>query len=815
MLTLLSVNGPYGGWRSIAALTLFLAALASAPSRAITLGSAEAGNLFVEGTPLRMTAREAQGEVRFTLRDYYGRVAARSQVVSAQGLAQIELPAVPPGWYELTAQDAAGECTVSLGVVRDRQGAPLPFEGKICADAASAWLLKEDSQRRPFARMVRLAGIPWVRERLSWTATEPEAGRFDWKPQYQLTAEAFAAEGVHVDEIWHDSPPWVRPGQAATLAPDDLRTVYQFTRAAATHFAPTVAAWEVWNEPDISFWPGLSDRFAGLQKAAFWGIKDGSPAARVLNGAFARPAGAFGFNLYHSGIGDYSDLFNWHLYADPLVYPADLSAHRALVQEAGAPQRPAWLTEAGISLPGSAGEGKRQLSAEDQRRQARFIPRSAALSLAAGDAKHFFFVLPDYLENGVQFGALKPDLTPYPSFLALSAAADLLGMSEYEGRYPAPANVQAYLFRTPQGSVLVAWSDQPTRLSLPVTKNKIRVADLFGADSAHAATGGLVTLDVGPEAIYVLDPGSLVTGRVPRPKPSLKTSGRARVLPSRVVLMGYADFPIDKDQDRYRLKDVHPFAYTVEAYNFDATKEHDGQVGITPPPGWTARETSRPVRLAPMGRQTMTFLLTPSTLRAGEAYVTATARFAGERISPAQSRFALDPALLTPQRRRALDWADPAKWDASNVAAGGKTTLSAPKHGTLRAVATFEGTGDRWAYPTLPFASPMDLSEWDGLAFQLKTESGTPNSWVRLMLDEPSGSTYVGPAVTAPDGPRRIVLLFRDFEWGPFSPADPDGKLDLNKIKLFQMGCNTPGSLMAFEASDFELVKFAEPAKGQ
>jgi hypothetical protein len=93
----------------------------------------------------------------------------------------------------------------------------------------------------------------------------------------------------------------------------------------------------------------------------------------------------------------------------------------------------------------------------------------------------------------------------------------------------------------------------------------------------------------------------------------------------------------------------------------------------------------------------------------------------------------------------------------------------------------------------------------------LKTETDTANSGVRLMLEEPSGSTYVGPPVSAPDGPRRVVLLFRDFEWGPFSAADPDGKLDRSKITSVRLGLNTPGAKMAFEASGFELVKFDDP----
>lgn len=785
-----------------------LMASGNTPSRAITLSSDAPGNIFVVGMPLHLTAREAAGDVKVTLRDYFGHVAAQLQVPAIQDSAAIDLPAVSPGWYVLTAQDGAGENTITLGVVLDRKGAPLPRAGKICADAASAWLISDDAKRRSFAHMVKLAGIPWVRERMSWTQIEPKSGQFDWTPQYESTVDSYRAEGVHVSEIWHDSPPWTRAEKGGTLAPDDLRAVYRFTRAAAAHFSPTVEAWEVWNEPDITFWPDLSDRFAGLQKAAYWGLKDGVPAIPVLNGAFANPAGPFGQGLYRAGVGDYSDILNWHRYADPLGYPAGLEAHRAVLRETGAASRPAWLTEAGISLTGTAGEGKRLLSDDDQRRQARFIPRAAAMSLAAGDAKHFFFVLPDYLENGTQFGALKPDLTPYPSFVSLSATANLLGMSDYLGRYPTLPSIQAHWFRTPHGSILVAWSDQPGRLSLPTSKKEIAIADMFGAVLLRAVTGGTLTLDVGPDAIYILDPGERAAALVPHPKALAPRTVRAK-LPSRVVLMGYAALSSDKQKDSYLLTKAVPFPYTVQAYNFDPKKAQSGEVTLTLPSGWSTQTRRQAVRLPPMGRAVLTFPMTPHAANADAAFVIVSGRFAGEQVAPSLSRFAFDPAALIPRRRQALDWANAAKWQTSNVSANGKTTLTVPQPGSLRIEAAFEGNGDRWAYPILTFSKPLDLSAWDGIAFDLKIDGGTPDSSVRLMLNEPSGSTYLGPPITAPNGPRRVVILFQDLQWGTFSHTDPDGKLDLNQIRGVLLGLNTSGAKMAFEASHFELVKFA------
>ncbi len=146
--------------------------------------------------------KDAQGEVRYTLTHSFGHRGEEGRVTTQNGAATISLKGRKPGWYELRCQDSAGVATAAVGVVMDRGSAPLPREGRVCGDAASAWLLHREEHRKPFAQ-TRLAGIPWVRERLSWGEVEKEPGKFDWG-RYQTTADTLKAEGVHVYQMWHD-----------------------------------------------------------------------------------------------------------------------------------------------------------------------------------------------------------------------------------------------------------------------------------------------------------------------------------------------------------------------------------------------------------------------------------------------------------------------------------------------------------------------------------------------------------------------------------------------------------------------------------
>ena len=61
------------------------------------------------------------------------------------------------------------------------------------------------------------------------------------------------------------------------------------------------------------------------------------------------------------------------------------------------------------------------MTPSDDLRQAQFVAQSYAVSLYAGVHKHFFFVLSNYLERGLQYGLLRHDRTPRLGYSALAA----------------------------------------------------------------------------------------------------------------------------------------------------------------------------------------------------------------------------------------------------------------------------------------------------------------------------------------------------------------------------------------------------------
>lgn len=772
------------------------------------ISSSQPGNIFASQQKIVFDVSSANGEVRYELKDYFGKLVIQGNSTMLAGQNKISIKGCPPGWYELKCTDQAVTVITTLGVVIDRKGVPLPVEGRICADAASAWLLTNTSQRRPFAQMVAKAGIPWVRERLSWEGIEKQPGVYDWS-HFQSTGDTFKEAGVNVFQVWHMTPEWTRAkSPKGTLYPEDLRTVYRFTKEATSRWGKQWQAWEAWNEPDIAFWPDLSDRLTGYLKAAYLGLKAGDPTATVTQCSLCTGPSAFSKGLYQNGLGDYYDVFNWHLYNTPSSYPESLKVYREQLASFKLNGRPAWLTEAGIRLTGTEGDDKRILSDDKQRLQCQFLPQSAVMSLVAGNDRHFFFVLPDYLENGVQFGVLKPDLSPYPGFVALSTAANMLGLAEYIGEYRLPSpKAKAYAFTTSKGNLLVAWSETPTTISLSTDKASVTIADIFGSKKQVLAVKGSISVPIGPDAVYIEDVSSKLKSKL---SGSVIPRGKLpKLSPSPIVVVGHADMATNKGIDSYILRDsdASQFVYSVEVYNFSSTPSASGTISVSAPSGWLIEHPKRRVQLEAMGRESLTFNIKPSKPTLGSFDITAKVQLGSKKVAPAVSHFMHEIGTLPPTKQISLRLLDAKSWQRS-IGEGGTVLLTNPDDWSLLIDSRFTGNHDRWSYPAVDFKPARDFSEFDGIAFDLTCDFDSDHAQIQMMLVKKNGAHYIS-SIPYSRGKQRVVILFENMNQLAFMPDDPEHKLTLNEITGIKLGCNTKADQVVFKVSDLKLVKFA------
>jgi len=780
----------------LSAGALLWACCVAAQQKAPSFIGAAPGNVFLEGEPLAFTVADAPPGLSVAVVDYDGREVAQGQL---NGNA-LTVPAQPRGYYELHWQAGDQKGHASFGVLAGRPDEPPP-SGPLNVDSASAWLCSPQ-QWEPIAKMLRKAGIGWVRERLAWAEVAPAEGKLNWG-KYDTVADALQKQGIREYQIFHDSPGWTHPGKE-TRCPDDLREVYRFCQAAAAHYQGKILAWEPWNEPDIGFFDQAGDKYSGIQKAAYLGLKAGNPEAQVLSCSLCRGRSGFSDSIFECGIADYLDIFNFHTYAPIQHYMDTLNSWVGMTKEYGIADRPIWLTEAGIGLPFTPGNEAKELTPDSERAQAQFVPRSFATSLAAGVDRHFFFVLPFYPEGIIQFGALHRDLSPRPSFIAIATAARLLGTGRYLGKLP--GECEGYLFDNGERVVAVAWANEPKEAKIPVGVQRVRVADLLGREEDAEAPGGILSLKVGPAARYILNlqlakEQMTGAGRPPGKLPKLQ--------PPKVVLVGHFDtLQIDKDRNCVLLDTGDQVGYSVEVYNFDGKQPARGKVRLELPEGWQADRTEADVSLEPMGRQALAFKLTVKGSKTKTlAKVWVRGDFPGPKVAPCVSYAKADMQKVKPARTLDLKLNAADRW-ASNISGNGTMEIKPVPDGGVSLPIIFTAPGDRWCYPRVSFDANQDWRQYDGIRLEYRFDTDDKDTSARVQVIEAGGSSYLDAGWPATKEWRRVMVLFSDLAWGSFSASDPNGKLDLDQVRTLLFGCNTKLDKLTLEVRNVELVGY-------
>jgi hypothetical protein len=130
-------------------------------------------------------------------------------------------------------------------------------------------------------------GVTWVRLDVSWSMIQPDGpGRYQgWGVRQVDDAVGSArAHGLKVLVMFWRTPRWARSSSNPVAYPDQVSRYAAAIGWAANHWRGRVAAWEVWNEPNLAAFaqPVNAGRYTALLKAAYPAVKRADPAATVV-----------------------------------------------------------------------------------------------------------------------------------------------------------------------------------------------------------------------------------------------------------------------------------------------------------------------------------------------------------------------------------------------------------------------------------------------------------------------------------------------------------------------------------------------------
>jgi len=335
--------------------------------------------------------------------------------------------------------------------------------------------------------LIKQAGIGAIRDDMSWGAIEREKGQYAMPVAWDEFVNRAVAEGIQPLLIFAYGNRFYDNRDKPT-SDEAIEAYARYAEFVARHFKGKVRMYEVWNEWDIKIGgttPGTADAYAKLLKAVYPRIKKIDPEITVLGGCPTSGGIRKGWldqMLANEVIGSL-DAVSIHTYnfseagrgRTPEAWAEFVAkAADAVHKQPGGQSVPIYVTEMG--WPTHTGKGG---STPEQ--SAAYLARMMLLGRTMPYLKGVWWY--DFQDDGWRaddkennFGLVRPDLTPKPSYDAMASISGLVSQAEFVGRLEtASPEIWALKFRTPNGEETIAiWSEGAEAKTLSIRGRSLR-----------------------------------------------------------------------------------------------------------------------------------------------------------------------------------------------------------------------------------------------------------------------------------------------------------------------------------------------------
>jgi hypothetical protein len=203
-------------------------------------------------------------------------------------------------------------------------------------------------------RLMKEAGIGWVRMDFLWEDIEPQADTLIFD-KYDKIVDLLTKNNINILGLLNYCPGWASASGKWNSPPAYNELFVKYASLVVKRYKDRIKYWEVWNEPDSHiYWEpqdGLKS-YCLLLKEVYLALKKIDPDCKILNGGFAKGASIVN-NLYDNNAKDYFDILNLHIFESPLNPGAlkRISAYPKLVYKImkrnGDENKMIWVTEIG------------------------------------------------------------------------------------------------------------------------------------------------------------------------------------------------------------------------------------------------------------------------------------------------------------------------------------------------------------------------------------------------------------------------------------------------------------------------------------
>lgn len=407
-------------------------------------------------------------------------------------------------------------------------------------------LERSESQSATLGRLAAQGGVRWSREELSWANIEPTSkGSYNWGP-YDRRLASVTGNGIEPIGMLLTTPRWASTNPGAGdwywYEPANYNDYFDFVRAAVARWKNQIDTWEIWNEPNhAQTWNCLNNcnraaNYARLLAGAYAAVKSVDPNARVLiGGLYIHDANNEGMAFLDAVVNASGGAINFdglsiHTYMpdripesmrpDSVVQNFQYRLHVAnnWIESHGGRPGEIWITEEGKSTCTTC---PFRWSEEEQ---ASMLARMYGIAAASPRVVHFsYFQFEDKFNNPADlYGGMsivRDNLTVKPAYNAYATTSRMLDGAQYTGTGPqmVPGNnphqpdtsdYVGFDYRFVKNGVPLhmVWRPNDTvTVNYPVETAQVDVVDRDGGVTRRMASGGAISLQIGPRPQYIVN----------------------------------------------------------------------------------------------------------------------------------------------------------------------------------------------------------------------------------------------------------------------------------------------------------------------
>jgi hypothetical protein len=326
-------------------------------------------------------------------------------------------------------------------------------------------------------------GIRWLRGFYEWQDIQPKQGYWNWALPDRLVRNA-QANGIHLVYTLAYFAGWASADGGTRKFPiKNMQYWRDYVGGMVERYRGDIKYWEVWNEFNGSFAvDGSPALYADLVQEAFVAAKKADPTAKIGMSVANFDVG-FLEKAIKAGAANHFDYICVHPYEkmQALSENGELefltmttTLRQMLAANGQSPDIPLWITEIGERAPVRPDQ-------HADRHQAVVLAKAYILSIAAGFQRTFWFEArgPAY-GNESDFGLIRSDFTPRPSYQALKIMTGVLGSQPtFVGWLDLGDGGYGFVFDGAAGAVMAAWS--PPKRDIKVSfAGDVDVSDLEG-----------------------------------------------------------------------------------------------------------------------------------------------------------------------------------------------------------------------------------------------------------------------------------------------------------------------------------------------